>query len=139
MNFKKFIINPKLKEVCLMFRNYSSVILLFILAMMITLMLIFPVVVMAQEANGEMDWGTLGVDTVIVLVLIGVVKMIRNLVLKDFPPWVPIAVSAVICLVYGVVSNIGQPIDIIVKAAFAYATAAAWLYDLSHNILKAKK
>lgn len=88
-----------------------------------------------------MDWASLGVDTVIVGVIVALVQMLKGLVGDKFVPWLGFVIAAVLSAVYGAVKAGFADPALLVKMAFTYAAAAAWLFSIaakSANLLSTK-
>lgn len=105
---------------------------------LIALLLLIPVVALAQFPDQGFDFGQLGVDVVVVGIIIGFVQFFKKWLPVKLP-WLPIVIAAVLCMIYAVVTNLSQPVDTIFKLAFAYATAAAWSYEFGKSVFKSIK
>jgi len=107
------------------------------LSRIFALVLIFTFVAFAQTTNG-FDWSALGVDVVVVGVIISIVQFFKKF-LPIKLPWLPMLLSAVLSAMYAVVVNLNQPVEVVIKMAFAFASAAAWLYELGKSTMKSIK
>lgn len=98
---------------------------------LIALMVLSPMTLYAS--NGGFDWGSLGVDVVVVGVIITIVQMIKTILPPKLIAWLPLVLAMIFSGVYGGLTNQGST-QLILKMAFTYAAAAAWLYELGKTV-----
>jgi len=101
--------------------------------------IMMPMVLLAQDGGAGFEWDQLGVDVVVVGVIISIVQVLKGV----FPPktiaWLPLILSMVLSAGYGILTNHGS-IGFIIKMAFTYAAAAAWMYEVAKSVgIKALK
>lgn len=95
---------------------------------------LMPVVLYAQAAPGEFDWGGLGVDVVVVGTLISVVQFLKKYLPQKTLAWVPLVITMVGSAVYGVITNLSLGVEGVIKMAFYYAATSGYMYEIGKTI-----
>lgn len=99
------------------------------------LILTIPLVLMAQTGT-EINWEDLGIDTGIIVIIIGFVQFIKAKFLETVKPIIPYLFTVIAAMIIGVVKNWGADIESLLQVGFGYAFAATWLYEGAKSVKK---
>ncbi len=104
---------------------------------LILLLLFFLVIPLLAQATGEaFDWSALGVDVVVVGIIITAIQVLKKFL--SIPSWIYVLLAMFLAAIYAVVTHLTAGVDVILKLAFSYATAAAFLYDAGKTLISKK-
>lgn len=105
--------------------------------LVILIVLFFSVIAFAQTME-DMDWGSLGVDVVVVGFIVGFVQFFKKWLPAKLT-WLPMLISMILAMIYALVTNLTMGVDWIIKVMFSYAAYAAWSYEALKNVGILKK
>lgn len=93
---------------------------------------IFVIIAFVLFQSQEFDWTQLGVNVTLVGFIIGLVQFLKATAFKNAPGWIFMAISIAISATVGYFSAPeGAAIEEVIRLAFGYATASAWIYNLA--------